>query len=147
MLEAIKLYFTYELLVLWFPLSESGGELTLAVFGTIIYFRPATMAIDCGAEMSCSIVVLFGVVVCSLADFTLIGIDAIGLTKGIFFVGRFGVVSISDELGFLSSCSLLAAAAFCAASLFSRLHCYKCQQTKNFKLDWVCLNKKENAIA
>lgn len=75
------------------------------------------MAIDCGAEMSDSIVVLLGVVVCSLADLTLVGVDVVdlfnGLIRGIFFVGRFGVVSESDdELRFLSSCSLLAAFTF-----------------------------------
>lgn len=71
------------------------------------------MAIDCGAERSGS----FGVVIESFVDFTfVVGIDVVdlfnALIRGIFFVGRFGVASCSDGFRFLSSCSLLAAAAF-----------------------------------
>lgn len=71
----------------------------LAVFGTMIYFRPATMAIDCGADRSCSVAVLSFV-----ADFTFVGVAVDDLVNefgnGTFFVGRTGVVNDSVEFAF-----------------------------------------------
>lgn len=132
-----------------FPLTESVGVVcNLAVFGIIIYLRPATMAIDCGAERSCS----FAVALSSLDDdFTFVSVvDLVNaFANGSFFIGRIGVVvncPVEFEFTILFSvcCSLLAVAAvtvaaaaacaFWAASFFSRLQCYtrKHQYRRNY---------------
>lgn len=134
-------HFTYELFVVWFPLVESGEAFwTLAVFGTIMYLRPAMTAIDCTAfKSAASFEFFFGIAfegssfeICLLTEVP----DADLLIKfdwGTFFIGRFWAANVSVEFVFLSSdwCSLfaVAASAFWAASIFSRLQCYTRQQT------------------
>lgn len=127
-------HFTYELFVVWFPLVESGDGWTLAAFGTIIYLRPATMAIDCGANRSASLMLFFGVafaVGSSFEDRLLTGVLDADLFNGdTFFGGRFWAANGSVGFAFTvlsSDCWSLfavAACAFCAASIFSLLQCY-----------------------
>lgn len=106
-----------------FPLIVSVDVSGLVAFGTMMYLRPATMAIDCGADRSASIAILFGVtLVVVVSDRTLAGIAIviadllIEFKAGTFFVDRFcanGVVC-SAALGltiFSSVCCSFRAAA------------------------------------
>lgn len=129
------------LFVSWMPFNESVWAF---VFGTIIYLRPATIAIDWG-EFVNSVCDLFCPGVCDVAvavaalplkssfDFRciskLLAFDLFGVVKCVVFLNERSFC-LSNKLIFpllafdTDSLAACAACAFCAASFFSFMQCY-----------------------